>query len=109
MEDSQHIKQTQADHELLIRIDEKLKTVSSDVKDMKDNTSQRLSLIEGRVEGLEGWRSIQVGALVIISSIVIPMAVYIFKSATNLSANTLDNKIQSALNSALNNYSVTVK
>ncbi len=71
---SEHLKQAQADHDLLIRIDQTLKGLVTDVKDLKDNLSVRVHTLESRVDALDveteaskrSFKVIWVGIVVII-------------------------------------------
>lgn len=44
---------TTKDHDLLIRLEAKLDQVSIDVKDLKDGTTHRISLLESRMDKME--------------------------------------------------------
>jgi len=44
---------TTKDHDLLIRLEAKLDQVSIDVKDLKDGTTQRIAILEARMDELE--------------------------------------------------------
>lgn len=46
MNDMDHLHQSKADHELLIRIDEQLKIVIRDIKEVKEGLSDRVALLE---------------------------------------------------------------
>ena len=107
MENQDHMQQANHDHDLLVRVDEKLNGVMGDIKDIKDDLGKRVTVLEldklGKedynkmvnkyeaerkqlsddIESLKTWKWIITGGLIVISSIDIPMAVYIFKTQTN--------------------------
>lgn len=64
----------QTDHDLLIELRTEMRGVREDIKDMKDNTSQRLNSLEMEVESLKLWRSALIGAWGLCTLILIPLA-----------------------------------
>lgn len=96
-----HLTQFTHDHDLLVRVDEKLNNVIADMKNIGEKLKQVDNLeavkvdkvdfksMEIEVEALKVWRWIQAGAIIIIMALVIPMGVYIFKLQTSsLGANS---------------------
>lgn len=51
----------QSDHDLLIRVDENVKNLITEIKDMKDGTSAQLLDHETRIRRLELWGAIALG------------------------------------------------
>jgi hypothetical protein len=75
------------DHDLLIRVDEKLSQLSVDVKELKDNTQNRLGIAEGRIIALEKAFELLKGRSSGISSfwsVFIQIATLVLTSATML-------------------------
>lgn len=128
MEAVNHLEQSKVDHELLIRIDEQVKIIVRDVKEMKSDLMSRVAVLEtsklskeeanrllsesvsdrkelrNDVESLKMWRSLMMGGLAVISMLVIPLVIYVF----NLT-NKLDVSVKQGVVSALSEYSVQVK
>src|SRR6185295_16955396 len=102
MEAVNHLEQSKVDHELLIRIDEQVKIIVRDVKEMKSDLMSRVAVLEtsklskeeanrllsesvsdrkelrNDVESLKMWRSLMMGGLAVISMLVIPLVIYVF-------------------------------
>lgn len=113
------------DHDLLVRVDEKLNGLGAHVREMSANLGGRVAALEtGKmdksevdkllqssltdrkdlrtdVDELKMWRWFMLGGLIVISTLVIPMAVYIFKTSNNLEA-----KVQTGLLNALSQYDI---
>lgn len=67
---------TEQDHDLLIEINTKLERALIDIKDLKDDTSQRVHTLESdlrgmgrRISTLENWRWYIMGSAVILAVI----------------------------------------
>lgn len=119
------------DHDLLVRIDEQLKGVVSDVGEIKTGSSAQLTVLEQtkvskdeygkftseitvsvkdlekEVDSLKTSRNMMTGALIIISLIVIPLVVYIFKLSTNVS--NIPSSVKDGVESALSDYNIQTK
>lgn len=70
----------QNDHDLLIRVDQKLEQVIVDIKDLKDDTKEQIhentveiSSVKKRLDTLENWRWYQIG---ISTAIIFAIEVY---------------------------------
>lgn len=55
------------DHDLVIRIDENVKSLIAEIKDMKDGTSEQLKDHEVRIRKLEVWGAMAIGGAYAIS------------------------------------------
>lgn len=55
-----------SDHDLLIRVDENVKNLIIEIKDMRDGTSAQLTDHELRLRRLEQWGFMALGALLIL-------------------------------------------
>ncbi len=55
------------DRDLLVELRTEMRGVRNDIKELKDNTSQRLERLERDVSSLKIWRGTIIGALALIT------------------------------------------
>jgi len=119
------IAQSKQDHELLIRIDEQLKSLSLRVTSFGENLGPRVANLEtgkmdkagaekaiddfeARFSSLEMWRWMTVGGLSIISMLVIPLIIYIFTTQTSIDGR-ISQGVDDGFRKALEGYAVDNK
>jgi hypothetical protein len=69
MEDHDHIRQSKDDHDLLVRIDERTKTLSSDFLDFKNKLIPQFTDYENRIRSLEKAKWTWAGAVTALGSL----------------------------------------
>jgi hypothetical protein len=67
------------DHDLLIRLDEKLEALRTDVKDLKDGFAKRLDTVETDVEALKEWKWKEAGAIAVALTALQFLSKYLWK------------------------------
>lgn len=108
-----HLKQAREDHDLMVRIDEKLKGLVIDMKDVKDNLNGRINNLESSIKTMQDKMVLTETAIsssrlvvkVVIGmavAIIIPLLVYIW----NMRSSNLDAKIASGIQEALSSYEI---
>lgn len=111
-----HFKQAREDHDLMVRIDEKLKGLIIDMKDVKDNLSGRIANAEGEIKKLNEKIGVAETAIessklvvrvvcVIATVIIVPLLMYIWTTRIN----NIDEKISLGISKALDQYEIKVK
>lgn len=127
--DDEYKKQSKDDHDLLVRVDEKLNGLGMHVREISTNLTARVTALEVSkidksevekllqtsitdrrdlrrdVDSLKMWRWLTTGGLIIISMLVMPMAIYIFKLNTDVQKN-VQSSVQSGLLDALQSYNL---
>jgi hypothetical protein len=74
-EDTAELARRQSDHDLLVRVDERLSILISEFKEMKDDTKDTIKDHDSRIDSLEKWRWYLVGlatAAGAVAGVVVP-------------------------------------
>jgi hypothetical protein len=69
--------QNNRDHDLLIRLDQKVDALSTDIKDLKDGTAATINDHELRLRFLEKYQARIVGALGVVNLILVVFELYL--------------------------------
>lgn len=86
-------------HELLIRVDEQLKSVARNVEELKNGYGTRMTVLETDVDNLKMWRWYTAGGLVVLAAVFF----WLFPKFTSIE-DTVENAVAEGVSKSLSAY-----